>query len=278
MAQVTLTGNVNFRFATETSGVGTQTKGIGISDSSLSFSTSEDLGGGLKLSAKMGIENFQDGTSTVGTGAVIGLTSASMGSVAFSNAESGDFLGMDAITNSAFSNGSINDRIAYTSPAFSGVTVGVTYQDGGNAQAHSVGNTAMIYGIAYANGPLTANVDMLKVEEDVNAATDNGSRWKVGYDLGMAKVSYGQVNSKSPTAVKRKETALSISVPMGALTLSATAAGSKVEGATKLDGTELTASYALSKRTSFVVQKRSYDTTTAGVSPERTRVTLSHNF
>jgi predicted porin len=94
----------------------------------------------------------------------------------------------------------------------------------------------------------------------------------------MAKVSYGQVNSKSPTAVKRKETALSISVPMGALTLSATAAGSKVEGATKLDGTELTASYALSKRTSFVVQKRSYDSATAAISPERTRVTLAHTF
>lgn len=272
-----MSGTVGFRFQSTVNDAGTQDKGVGISDSAISLATSEDLGGGLKLSASTGFENTYKAGAVAGTGVVISLATANMGSVSFSNSESGDYLPIDAITTSA--NGSVGDRITYTSPSFSGVTVGASFNDGtAGAGAHSTTNSSTLVSISYAAGPLTANYgkSLMKAE---NTVYNSYSRMSVGYDLGVAKVTYGQVSAKSAADEKIKETGLSISAPIASnITVGAQMASNKTGTAAKLKGTNFTASYALSKRTSIALQVKRWDTTTAGVSPKDDRLTLVHSF
>lgn len=276
-AQVTMSGTVGFRFQSTVSDAGAQDKGVGVSDSAISLATSEDLGGGMKLSASTGFENTYKAGTVTGTGLVIALSTANMGSVSFSTSESGDYLPIDAITTMA--NGTTGDRIAYTSPSFSGFTVGAVYNDGtAGAGAHSTTNSNTLFQVSYAAGPLTANYGKLNLKAE-NTVYNSLNRMSVSYDLGVAKVTYGQVSAKSAADVKAKETGLSISAPIASnITVGAQMASSKTGTDAKLKGTNFTASYALSKRTSIALQVKRWDSATAGVSPKDDRLTLVHSF
>jgi hypothetical protein len=199
------------------------------------------------------------------------------GSISFSNVESGDYLPNDSIT--IVGNGSANDRLTYTTPSISGFTGSISYGDAAaGAGTHSTTNSSLVYGLTYAGGPLSADVAALKVDRTNNTATDGWNRFGATYDLGVATVRYAQINYKSNAAVKGKETGLTLTAPLGALTASASMASHKDDGSAKLNGTEFSLTYALSKRTSVNATFRKYDSATAGVSPKRDRLTLSHSF
>jgi len=276
-AQVTITGAIGARFESSVSAAGTEDKGIGMSDSAIKFSVSEDLGGGLSLAASAGFENMtKGGSAPAGTGATLAI-SGEFGSISFSTVESGDYLPNDSIT--TVGNGSANDRLTYTTPSINGFTGSISYGDAGSgAGTHSTTNSSMVYGLTYAAGPLSADVAALKVDSTNNTATDGWNRFGATYDLGVATVRYAQINYKSAAAVMGKETGLTVTAPLGALTASASMASHKDDGSAKLDGTEFSLTYAMSKRTSVNATFRKYDSATAGVSPKRDRLTLTHSF
>jgi hypothetical protein len=70
---------------------------------------------------------------------------------------------------------------------------------------------------------------------------------------------------------------LSVSVPMGAVTLGYAYGSHKDGAAAAIDGSAYSATYALSKRTSLIGEQVNYETATFN-SNKRTRITLRHAF
>jgi predicted porin len=286
MAQVTVSGSITAMYENITVDATPAGKvnGFDFDDSEVVFSFSEDLGGGMKASGSMSFENASDGAAAAGGGTILGL-SGGFGSVVFSTKSSSDYLPLDVVTSSGFSNGSINDRVTFTSPAIMGARLSLIYGDGGLLAAGGTGagssptNASTVYSLDYANGPLTANYSILQVDKDTHTLSDGGTRWKVGYDFGVAAVSYGMVNTTSAADVDRVETGLTVTAPVGSgITVGFSMATSETDGAaTKLDGTAFSLAYALSKRSSITVEMVDYENATA-VNVKRNRVKLNHSF
>jgi predicted porin len=296
MAQVTVSGNVDARYESSKTATTAAAKGFLISDAQLHFTAAEDLGGGLKATARFTIDGAtSDGATTtaLSTSAQTGSINrdgvfvslaGGFGTVTFSSLDSSDYLGndlvVDQLTGSASGvyNGGVQDRITYTSPTFSGVRFQATMQDGDVGTRTTHDNKSNLFEIYYADGPISADVGMITTDKATNADSHGGSRFRVGYNFGVASVSYGQINAKDAAGVKDEATQISVSVPMGALSLSyAYATINDGSAATKRDGTALAATYALSKRTSLTAQQVNYENATI-TNAKRTRVTLSHAF
>lgn len=192
----------------------------------------------------------------------------------------------------------INNVLQYTSPAFSGVTANVAIANNGSdsndpAAKGKADSKQTSISIGYAAGPLSAGFGTNTLKSNVEAAAQvpfkesaDGNEFTTGvaavaqssaesklqwigvsYNLGMATLGFANVNregsSKTAAGVKTTGTdasinVLGVTVPMGAITLRATAYSGKDErgtGATddaKLSGNQISAVYALSKRTSIV--------------------------
>jgi len=251
-----------------------------MSDAALKFSASEDLGGGLTASASFGLDamTVNNAVAAANTGSVLSVTAAGAGTFSISNVEAADYLPIDTITDSNFSNGGTADRISFKSESINGLTLTVTYSDGLSGAGHTSGSTSTVYELDYATGPFAANFGMMKVDKQTHATSDSGSRVKVSYDAGVAKFTYGSVNETEDDQTSVKQTGWTVTAPVGPLSVTASMVSSKRGTATKLNGAVYSASYALSKRTALAVEKMTWDTATAGVNPQRTRVTLSHAF
>ncbi len=295
MAQVTISGNVDARYESSKTATTAAAKGFLISDAQLNFTATEDLGGGLTATARFTIDGAtSDGATTtaLSTSAQTGSINrdgvfvslaGGFGSVTFSSLDSSDYLGNDLVTDQLTGtaggvyNGGVQDRVTYTSPTFSGVRFVATMQDGDVGTRTTHDNKSNLFEIYYANGPISADFGMLTTDKSTNADSDGGSRFRVGYNFGVASVSYGQINAKDAGGGKDKATAITVSVPMGALSLSYAYATIKDDAAAKRDGTALAATYALSKRTSLTAQQVNYENATI-TNAKRTRLTMSHSF
>jgi hypothetical protein len=225
----------------------------------------------------------QAGTPTTAASVVNGdgvfvQLSGGFGSVTFSSLEAPDYLPLGDFYTSAFTAGTVADRATYKTPTISGFDVSLTQQEGGAGAGKTVGQTANIVEINYAAGPLTANIGMMSVDKDQHSASNGGSRVRVGYNFGVAAVSYGQVNEKAADDSKIETTGLNVSVPLGNITLGAQYATRKAGTAAATKGTAVSATYALSKRTSLIAEKVSYELQATGFDSDRTRVTLRHAF
>jgi predicted porin len=298
MAQVTISGNVDARWQSEQNAAGNKGSGFLISDSQLHFTATEDLGGGLKATARFTLDGMvSDGTakpqastpttsdSVVNGDGVFVQLSGGFGSVTISSLEAPDYLPLGDFYTSSFTAGTVADRVTYKTPTISGFDVSLTHQEGGagtndtggGAGAKKVSN-ANVFEINYAAGPLTANVGMLSVDKNTHATSNGGNRVRVGYNFGVAAVSYGQVNEKAANDSKIKTTGLNVSVPLGNITLGAQYATRKAGTDAATKGTAVSATYALSKRTSMLFEKVSYEVQGTGFDADRTRVTLRHSF
>lgn len=217
----------------------------------------------------------------------------------------------------------VSNAFFYTSPSFSGLTVRLMAAQN-NAQTNtSVGNagktSASGFSVTYANGPLMlaaatgtekgSSVDRIgTIFSTTSAAVTTagtaaaaanakytGSAVTATYDLGVAKVFFGMVNTKDDNdttvaggELKLKETNLGVAVPMGAVTLMAGVGSNKVTEvgeAASLKGTDvaLGATYALSKRTTAYVKTGTYNKyklSDADISAKtsRTSIGLRHTF
>jgi predicted porin len=224
-------------------------------------------------------KNFhaQSAAVSVNQGSLYGLTSVgSTSSARFGNLTGGNFERND-------------NNVEYKSPSFGGFTVSANYGTSKSDVLTEVGEqeaTQSGLGLAYANGPLSISAGLNTRDANreaaaaVNSTTSNLATSAVtdrkikadlnwigaSYDLGVAKVYATNVSRKDKTTANTgvqttnadiNVTALGVSVPVSAYTFNATVyTGKDKVGAastddTKLSGYQLSARYALSKRTSL---------------------------
>ncbi len=266
-AQVTISGSI---------GVGIQNTmsdskaRFHLTDADINFSGSEDLGGGLSISAATSIsmENLRgarDGSAYTATGdstAADGVTNnnttltlaGGFGSLYYKNVLSGaikmgDISVEDDMSDKTGGYSTVN-VIGYGSPEIMpGLTVGAEWAGGDwCTSAAAVTATSCTLGkrtdtaasgtptliMNYASGPLSVYLD-----QDPNKA--KGWDLRVKYDAGIAQVAL--------RTSKDKQQEVGFSMPMGAMTVDVRTANLTVSGAAKkVNGIGL--KYALSKQTS----------------------------
>ena len=314
---MSLTGKLRFAYGDAKSATGAKTTGVGVTDGDWNINATEDLGGGLKVSANMalrlrGRDTALDGVYAVtGTadddGAVTGTAAANgarprdssltlsggFGSVTVGAVEAGNgilglvtaggptYIGLD--NNTQLAGASNVDLLGYNSPSMAGFSFKAQMVDAigaGGAQATSTSQDATVLGLNYANGPLSAAVDLTSYGlNSLAAGADKRTRMSANYNLGMARIGAGFQNAKTTTGVAKKETALSVSAPFGAFTVGMVYASSKTDGITgKNTGYDLAVQYALSKRTYVAFQSQSTKAAGATTSASVNRVQLAHSF
>jgi Gram-negative porin len=299
---VSLTGKLRFAYGTSKTDAGVKTTGVGVTDGDWNIAAVEDLGGGLKAGANMalrlrGRDAATDATST-GVGArprdssmyltggfgtvTVGAIEAGNGILGLVTAGGPTYIGLDNGTQLA--GASNTDILQYTSPAFSGFTVKVATLDtvgAGGAQAVATTQDASLIGFNYANGPLSAALDVTNY--GANAATgtlaDSRTRVSANYNLGVAILGAGYQTAKTTAGVAKKETAFGVSAPFGAFNVGAVYATSKTDGvAGNNTGYDLAVQYNLSKRTYVAFQAQSTKAAGATASATNNRVQLAHSF
>lgn len=310
-AQVTMTGEFTWGYKA-TSNAGVDASGFGVDYSNINFAATEDLGGGTKVSVKMGIDGADrsgDGTIIGGAGYTTGqdaniTLTGGFGKLMMATMENGKYLGngianagdpawidLDGKVESAKNNG---DRIQY-SYAFGPVTLGLQHLEaaaGLGEGAGSTGSTAQrrnLIEVTYAAGALTANAGYAAYDNQIDSPTSitntNRVRASANYDFGVAKVGFGVENTKR-TNGSVTDTFLGANAPIGALTLALSWESDKVDNggvATVTDGTRsgygVGAAYALSKRTQLIANYRSWEgTVNASTRSTDTRLYIDHSF
>ncbi len=277
-AQVTITGKL---------GVGVRdsslaAKTLATTDAGITFSASEDLGGGMTASASFTTAgNGAHSTQLTADGTSLSL-SGGFGSVVWTIANSdNDRLGVGSglllSGNTAFAAAGANTggtasaaNLQFNLPKLvDGLSVGVRLANGSTANQVELTNEDAQIRIAYTSGAfgLTYNT-----AGGAAPANDMGAT----FDAGFAKFAYAADITIAATSGKRTE--WSVSVPMGSLTLAASMGSRAAAGSnTKAKATEFNASYALSKRTSVNAAYASL-VNTANVSQKANTVKLVHSF
>jgi hypothetical protein len=262
-------------------------KGFAVTDANLKLAAVEDLGGGLKASFDYTLEtgNFRGAAATRADSGI--AVSGDFGTFALRNTRGSDLIASIASSAISLPDGlydnlgivsrAAQDQVIYTSPAFNGFTAQVLYveaNDGAISLPTAAGaKSAQVYGLSYAAGPLS-------VAAAVKAYTLQGSttikknqqELAVSYDLGVAKVAYAFDGKETTTGANAN--GLSLTVPMGALTL-----GAQNFKRANLQTTEFGASYAFSKRTSLMAASgKSSGSTDTFRNGTQSRVMLKHTF
>ena len=283
--------------------------------SQVTFSGTEDLGGGLK--AAFLLENDFDATNDAGNGSAATANLGSkggelyaglmggFGSIKLGSPNTPTLTTQTAATPfgtkigggwNAMNTGHVrnNNTMVYATPSFNGFSATVAYSNA--AKSTTATTTAAItdIGLFYANGPLAAGYSNYKVDA-IGAGTSNKEdNFYVTYDLGVAKIGAGYYTEKNGEAASAtvasgatdsKAYNLSVSVPMGATTLMANYGKKDDKAAANNDRTvaAIGAKYALSKRTSvyarYVSDKVDGTVNAALVAKSTyTLVGLQHNF
>ena len=294
MAQATISGLLDINAVNTTKGsvqpIGGASVGVKTSDlatnngwatSNLTFTASEDLGGGLRATAVM----MSDIGATNGFAArerTIGL-SGGFGTVRmgrFAPAAAAGFHGFSG-AGTTFAPGNIfglselferqNGLVQYTSPSFNGLTVNLAYanssSDISNLDSKNNGKQTSLH-LGYAAGPLSVGFGMNDRKNKVEATaaptaaaqTKHDMDWiGASYDLGVARVMATHVKRKDKAngvaLTDIKFNSIGVAVPIGAFTVRANFVTGKNKGAavatdnTKTTGNQLSVTYALSKRT-----------------------------
>jgi len=258
-SSVTLSGVVGYGYQSGTTAVGN--KGFTNTDMTFALGVTEDLGGGLKVSAAT---NFDTTGSTFASNALrrnssLGL-SGDFGTVAIINTRSSDLLTSAMVAPSYLPDGMYDgsgvierapvDVFSYTLPAFGGFTPYVQYvetaTDGNTTPAVKV----TVVGATYVNGPLRVGAAYKSSTGLAAGAIKGNAEAFATYDLGFALIGVGydgKVNAAGTVTADnatKGASSFGLSVPLGALTVGANYA---VRG--DADVAEFAAKYDLSKRT-----------------------------
>ena len=293
----TLSGSFIYGYQSAKVG-GVTTAGIGTDTAAIALVATEDLGGGLKATAKVSLGNMmRDGAGT-GEDAFVSLAggfgTVSMGAVetddGLSRAYAGaPVIGLDGKVHAANSN---IDYISYTSPQFMpGLTAGVSYVDrgtttGSGLQAGTTGpasaQPSLTGNVTYGAGPISARFDVTqwtrKGQADVTSnALNNRFRVSGNYNLGVAKVGLGYSQLKRTTGITTKQLEAGVSAAFGATTVGAVYEQLQNTGAAKKSGFTVGAQYNLSKRTNVGAGYAQWKT--AGKASDSVfRVLVGHSF
>ncbi len=319
-AQVAITGSyaAGYRASSDN---GKDASGLGIDTSLVTFTASEDLGGGLKATAEMKIDGLNRGGVSGGDSFV--SLGGNFGTVKLSTARGSDYLsggisgvGGVGFDGKVFSALTASDSLGYTSPSFGGLTFGVSHSESAPKQTDETGTAVIGLGLGagaagsqprdtyqrstgvtatYAAGPLAASLNFTVWDQQGAATTGdaagNGkSRTSIqgAYDFGVAKIGAG-FRATQFVVGTRNDAFAAVGIPLGALTLGAdwgsrtqndTAVNDKAEvTAGTRTGYGLSASYALSKRTSVSLSTARWDAKIGNTSANtETNLLLAHSF
>jgi len=267
LAQVTVKGNLTAGFKAVNSaangvldgGVAAGSSGLGVDTADITFGATEDLGGGMKAGATMGLVNVVRGAGTTApTPGSNALWAGNFGAANTSLYVSGEFgritlataRGSDYLTGGvAFVGGTYQDgralsiRDASDSIAWS-MTSGplaysVSYAEANNYLGLGAGTSgalsgttngavansqsAVALGLRYTDGPLVGDFGYTMYDSGDtadNAGDNNNIRFAASYDMGAFKLGGGW-SQRNGKVGSRTDTGLSAAVPMGALTLGA---------------------------------------------------------
>ena len=283
MAQVTISGKYAFGFKSDTVS-NVATSGMETTDGDIVISASEDLGGGMKISAVMATEIRGNGATQLGRDAYINLSTGTMGSFLMGRVESAEPIngyfatgrGLDGTVSPAAKD---VDALIYTLPTFvSGVTLRISKSDQVSTGAVNALNTTR-YQADYAAGPLKVAYDVTNYK----AASTIDSRTLIGgsYDLGMVKISAARSTVKAVLASTQDEkyTAIGFDAPVTAnMTVGITRVTAKQGTTMDKSGTALGLNYALSKRTAVQLTHQTAKQSATAVKDTYNRVRLTHSF
>jgi Gram-negative porin len=293
----TLSGSYVFGYQS-TKVAGVTTAGIGTDTAAIALVATEDLGGGLKATAKVSLGGMmRDGA---GTGEDASLTlSGGFGTLTMATLESDDGLsrayagapviGLDGKVHGANAN---IDVLGYTSPQLApGLTAGFSYVDRGTAGATGLnaGTTgaaaaqpSATVNLTYGAGPVSARFDVTSWTRQGAAnvtsnTTKNRFRVSGNYDLGMAKVGLGYSSLKRTTGISTTQFEAGVSASFGATTVGAVYEQAKTTNAATKSGFTVGAQYNLSKRTNVSAGYATWKS--AGASSDTSfRVLVGHSF
>ena len=237
----------------------------GIAKSEIVFGASEDLGNGMSLTARMGLNGAASGETVAGTDATIAI-SGGFGTVTVGQLEIGNgiidrayagapVIGTDGTVLAAAAD---KDMIKYALPAIGGFTVAVS----GTRDVDATTSHVYTLGLSGAVAGIDTGVDYT---ESTGRVRVSASAEVMGLTVGA-----GWSGRETDTADSR---AVGVSMPIGALTVGATRSSG--------DGTanEFGASYALSKRTSVAYAYQTVsDNATSANNVYTSRVRLQHTF
>jgi len=309
-AQVTLTGNLTMGYQAKTTGgvnSSTDSAGFGTDTSQINFMATEDLGGGMKATAKMALagadRSNEGGTAVAGRDASLALSS-SVGTLTLATAKAGDYLsggiaGVGAYY-AGFDGKVLSDRLNRDSVTFAvpvgAFTLAAAYEEAATGLGLGVGTTgaatvtdqsrASLSG-TYSKGPIAANVTYLSYNARNNAMYKDETRASGSYDFGVAKVGLGAVvtNSGLTAGGKATDYLLGVSAPLGAVTLGAQFVSRKIDdkdftgqGTGTINGTAIEADYALSKRTMLIANYARWTAINGNDASTQAQVLLSHSF
>jgi hypothetical protein len=269
-AQVTITGSVGFGI----SDTDIAARTANWTDGGITFSASEDLGGGLTAAASVTQAINGKGTAVNSDGNSLSLTSATMGAFAIGTARaSGDALGVGSLSyttghlfGTSHADGTADYTYAqYTLPAIvDGLSI--TVRKAGTQTLGIATSASNQMRFTYKTGDLT--VDFNNTSEAAGSKSDMKATYVV---QGVTLAAFADTSTQNGGA-KRNE--FSISAPVGAMTLAASTASKGT-----LKGNEVSVTYALSKRTSVNASAGSFSGGTGtGATTSANRVKLVHTF
>lgn len=214
--------------------MGTPAAKFDLTDGDINFSGSEDLGGGLSISASTSISNEKlRGNSTDANNTTIAL-SGGFGAISYVNVLSGAAkMGGPSVEDDlsdVLGGYSTVNVFSYTTPQ---LIPGLTFTGewaGDDATATAASGTPTLV-MNYKSGPASVYVD--------NGGTSKVWDVRVTYDAGVAKI--------GARVDKDKFQEFGITVPMGAITY-----GVNMVSKGAIKGTGLSAAYAMSKQTNVV--------------------------
>ena len=291
----TLSGNFTYGYrADKTAGV--SSAGLTTDTAAIALVATEDLGGGLKATAKVSLGGMmRDGAGT-GEDAFVSLAggfgTVSMGAVetddGLSRARPGPQWGLDGKVHGANSN---IDYVSYTSPQLApGLTAGVSYVDRSATTGSGNGGTTGVASaqpsitgnLTYGAGPISARFDVTSwTRQGATEVTSNTNknRFRVSgnYNLGVAKVGLGYSSLKRTTGTTAKELVATVAASFGATDLGLTYETFDNAGV-KTKGFSLGAQYNLSKRTAVVAGLRQWKKDGAATTDSATHLMVSHSF
>jgi len=298
-AQVSITGEAAWGFASSTNAAGAAVSGFGIDTAQLKFAASEDLGNGMKASASLSLNTGNMGAGAASDDQSISLTTP-LATISLLTYQSADWVsqasgaatwwGLDGKVLSARSK---RDAIAVTLPLATGLTATLAYLEPANVLGEGTGDTGQnLYniGLKYATGPATLQAAFLQynnVTKTSDASTDTVTRLGGKVDLGVATVGAGLQIAKLGAGGTNTQTALSVSAPLpGNFSINAVFASNNVDSGTaqatvptgRRTGYMMGVQYNLSKRTYAIMNAGSWTGATAANSSAWTQSATTGAF
>ena len=302
-AQVTITGTVSAGWQMTTNknaadGSATASAGgWGMKDGKIAFTATEDLGAGMSVTAKANLQGISHNTAVTSDTSSLTLAGG-FGTVALTSgyeacdglSQQGFGVRFDEVKSSGvgqtaaqgfYCAASVNDALKYTTPELvPGLKAAILVSD----------NTANVAGrvkavttyVDYAAGPLAVGFNTTSYEAAIYGQKDNKVRFTASYDLGVAKIGFGNQKGFVTAGDKDDRSVYGVTIPMGAMTAAVGYATIETKtGANALEktsGTSINIKYALSERTSVSYDGLNVATDIAGNPTSFNRLVLAHSF